>query len=25
VFAPVKDEELSATLPTEDQLLADFH
>jgi ABC-type branched-subunit amino acid transport system substrate-binding protein len=25
VFAPVKDEALSATLPTSDQLLADFH
>ncbi len=25
VFAPVKDEPLSATLPTEDQILADFH
>lgn len=25
VFAPVKDEQLSATLPTADQILADFH
>jgi branched-chain amino acid transport system substrate-binding protein len=25
VFAPVKDESLSATLPTADQILADFH
>jgi hypothetical protein len=24
-FEPVKDEELSATLPTEDEILADFH